>query len=95
MKRFVHYLNHAFYADADIFLKEKHSAFLKKMHPKKKSQGSVFNRLASTVQLTKDEDEDEEEEKGKNLSPMQLLLRKTIEEAKAMKKKEERAANLI
>ena len=37
MKRFVHYLNHAFYADADSFLKEKHSAFLRKMHPKKKS----------------------------------------------------------
>ena len=85
MKRFVHYLNHAFYADADTFLKEKHSAFLRKMHPKKKSQGSVFNRLANTMQVTKDEDSDEDEQnnQGKNLSPMQLLLRKTIEDIKA------------
>ena len=75
MKRFVHYLNHAFYADADSFLKEKHSAFLRKMHPKKKSQGSVFARLASTIQSIKDEEEKNNSQGTQNL---QLSLTNSI-----------------
>ena len=75
MKRFVHYLNHAFYADADTFLKEKHSAFLRKMHPQKKSQGSVFERLAGAIKSIEEEEEKNDIE-GKN--SLQLSLKKMI-----------------
>ena len=43
MKRFTRYLHESFYVNADVFMKAKHTNFMKRQNPSKVS--TVFDRL--------------------------------------------------